>query len=1133
MGTISAMDAAWQTLKVGAGGFITGIDVAPDGTMVARTDTYGAYIWNGTGWTQLVTAASMPSGTFAAAGVYEIRISASNTNVIYMTMADGLYKSVDRGGTWIKTSFPVHSTDPNTNDRMNGEKMAVDPTNSNVVYAGTQKDGLWVTRDGGTTWAKITAVPQGSNTTDTDLTGITIKGANVFVATAGSGVYMSSDSGVTWKSIGGPADVANAAVSSDGSYYATGNSDGTLWKYSNGSWTKLLTDSNNGVHGIAIDPFDSTHLVVSTPGGTIQESHDGGASWSGWSWYGQLESTNDVPWLETTSKYMGVGGLVFDPLVPGQLWQSAGVGVWNTQIPSQLVWNQPYTWTSHSAGIEQLVANDIIAPAGGDPILGSWDRAFIDVSNPDAYATSYSGGSFSMGWSLDYASTNSTFVVGISDWWGQENSGFSTDGGKTWQKFAGLPSWATSTIGGSIAASTPTNFIWVATGNQPPAYTLDGGTTWTNVNIAGITDWSGLNYFYYLDRTSVTADRVLANTFYLYDCNSGLYRTTDGGVSWTKVYNGQISDWSYWNAKIEAVPGSAGELFFTSGPQGSDPSAQPSTTAFMHSKDGGATWQTVTGVGAITFGYGAAATAGGPATIYIVGTVNGKYGVWYSTDDAATWTQIGDHPMGSLDTIKTISGDMDQFGRVYIGFTGSGYAYLDVGATSAPLTTATQPAQVAPTTQVAIMDITDDAKGIAMPTGSLTNDKTPLLHGTLTAALTSDQTVAVYRDGVKIGIATTSGTGWAFTDPGATDGSHNYTARVESTSGLSGNYSPPFNLRVDATAPTQTVATTSAVDDFGASTGTLASGAITDDHSPLIKGTLSAALGADESLVVYRDGVRLGTAVVSGSGWSFADSNVADGQHSYVARVEDAAGNQGTAAAAFSLQVKSSAPSETALIKLAVDDFGTMKGNLLSGATTDDTSPLLKGTLSASLNTGEQLVVYRDGVRLGAASVTGTDWSFADKGVSKGAHVYTSQVEDAAGQKSAPSAGFYLSISNQKGVKAAVMSSYSLSSTGTGTSTSETSLTSSTGTFTKYSLAANDLLDTSSFSATKLTLASSTFETAFDMKSGNLSSLKLAAAALVDGSADGHGFVPSHASDDSGIDLVGSWNQHGVHHWIA
>ena len=50
----------WQTLKVGGGGFVRGLDIAPDGTMVGRTDTNGAYLWNGTQWEQLVTSSSMP-----------------------------------------------------------------------------------------------------------------------------------------------------------------------------------------------------------------------------------------------------------------------------------------------------------------------------------------------------------------------------------------------------------------------------------------------------------------------------------------------------------------------------------------------------------------------------------------------------------------------------------------------------------------------------------------------------------------------------------------------------------------------------------------------------------------------------------------------------------------------------------------------------------------------------------------------------------------------------------------------------------------------------------------------------------------------------------------------------------------
>jgi hypothetical protein len=47
-----------------------------------------------------------------------------------------------------------------------------------------------------------------------------------------------------------------------------------------------------------------------------------------------------------------------------------------------------------------------------------------------------------------------------------------------------------------------------------------------------------------------------------------------------------------------------------------------------------------------------------------------------SGDSAKTWTQIGTYPTGELDQTKTISGDMSNFGVVYVGFAGGGYAYL-------------------------------------------------------------------------------------------------------------------------------------------------------------------------------------------------------------------------------------------------------------------------------------------------------------------------------------------------------------------------------------------------------------------------------------------------------------------------
>ena len=125
----------WQNLDIGAGGQATGIDVAPNDTMVIRNDTYGAYIWNGTQWQQLVTSTSMPAAfvtpnnNAVTEGVYEIRIAPSNTNILYMEYEGYLFKSTNDGTTWTQTSFALVSGEDANNStyKFDGQKMAVIP----------------------------------------------------------------------------------------------------------------------------------------------------------------------------------------------------------------------------------------------------------------------------------------------------------------------------------------------------------------------------------------------------------------------------------------------------------------------------------------------------------------------------------------------------------------------------------------------------------------------------------------------------------------------------------------------------------------------------------------------------------------------------------------------------------------------------------------------------------------------------------------------------------------------------------------------------------------------------------------------------------------------------------------------
>jgi hypothetical protein len=126
----------WKHVAIGGGGMISGLSSDAAGkTFVARTDVYGAYIWNAAAnhWSQLVTAASMPDSirtqNGAAAGVYEIVVAPSRPTRIYMALQGRIYRSDDTGKHFVQPSagnpFPL-TWDANSEFRLHGPFIAVD-----------------------------------------------------------------------------------------------------------------------------------------------------------------------------------------------------------------------------------------------------------------------------------------------------------------------------------------------------------------------------------------------------------------------------------------------------------------------------------------------------------------------------------------------------------------------------------------------------------------------------------------------------------------------------------------------------------------------------------------------------------------------------------------------------------------------------------------------------------------------------------------------------------------------------------------------------------------------------------------------------------------------------------------------
>ncbi|WP_140982395.1 WD40/YVTN/BNR-like repeat-containing protein [Bradyrhizobium guangdongense] len=709
----STSDTVFKTLKIGGGGWITGIYQSDDGTTkVISTDTYGAYKWSEAEhqWQQLVTSQSMPSGDVGplrAGNVAYVAVAPNDPSRLYMLHLGCMYVSSNTGTTWTKSAaFACVNKNIDTRSQT---KIAIDPVNADVAYAGTPNTGLFITYDGGVTWTAASGVPGATGVTFTftaiDRTSPVVAGktTRIYAASSGSGFFISNDSGATWSAMAGsPMTVKAITVAADGILYAIDNPGrrNSIWKYASGTWINITPAVGNYTYAsVFTDPFDARRIGVAQNAGIISMSLDRGARWStlkGVAWgpctagNANILASSDIPWLGNTNNcWNSVSQLMFDPVIPDKLWDVMGIGVFVTTIKG--TGSAPVTLQSQSAGIEQLVPNWIISPPGGKPLVFSWDKPIFYVDDPDVYPSKAGPSNtvaINAGWSGSFAPSDPTYVVCLCNVGYNvyaDQSGYSTDGGQNWSQFKSLPTDSTVShlTGGSIAASTPDNIAWAYSSTTGSIwYTTNGGVSWTRgtfpaeVPTLGERGWGGA---YYLDRQILDRDQVQPATFYAYNYGpassrtaAGTYRSTDGGANWTHVSRFAFPNAGY-NAKLRSVPGQAGHLFFTAGP--SEPT-NSSGSLFYRSDDAGTTWKSVPNVNEVwAFGFGAAPPNASYPAIFIAGYVNHIWGVWRSDDNAATWVNLTTWPINSLDRIKAIEGDSNTYGTVYIAFGGSGYAY--------------------------------------------------------------------------------------------------------------------------------------------------------------------------------------------------------------------------------------------------------------------------------------------------------------------------------------------------------------------------------------------------------------------------------------------------------------------------
>jgi hypothetical protein len=683
---------------------------AQSGLAYARTDVGGLYRWSDADghWTALTDGFASAQGNYL--GGESIAPDPVNPNIVYaaggmyLTSGNGvILSSSDQGTTWTVNTIGVPMGGNNPGRGM-GERLAVDPNNDSILFFGSRSNGLYTSTNSAVTWTQVTSFPTMGDATYglpvvvfDKSTGTAAGSSHIYVAAAtkspGSNLYLTTDGGATWAVVaGGPTGlmVHHASLGSDGTLWLAYSSDygpnnitggtlvGQVWKYAtaSGAWTNVTPTTNWGgmSGGVSVDAQNPLHVIVSTldwyAPDRILSTTDGGMTWqviaqppiNG----NPRGSTYDVQgaqyWLSNganigTGATNWVEAVALDPFNSSRAMYGTGAGVWtSTNIGSATGANgQGVTWSFMEKGLEETVPSALVPAVDGAFLGAIGDLGGMRNANLDVYSTTgeYTNPLDNKTNGIDFAASNPNFVVRVG------NSGqlasdvaYSTDNGQTWKPCAAaVPGYTTVNEMASVAVAADGSAFVVAPAKNfgTPALTTNSGATWTAV--------TGLP-----TGAVVASDRVMPNTFYA-TTQGMLYVSTNGGAAFTSAntFTG--------NGAPRPVFGQAGEVWVAS------------TGGLYQFTGAGATRTVVTTVTrANGVGFGMAAPGVSHPAVFIIGTVQGQYGFFRSDDGAgASWLRFNDdaHQFGGLQG-NLIAGDVNVYGRAYLTTGGRGFVYYDM-----------------------------------------------------------------------------------------------------------------------------------------------------------------------------------------------------------------------------------------------------------------------------------------------------------------------------------------------------------------------------------------------------------------------------------------------------------------------
>jgi photosystem II stability/assembly factor-like uncharacterized protein len=519
-----------------------------------------------------------------------------------------------------------------TNLPRNINTFAVDPTNPQVIYAGSELRGnqsglIYKSEDGGITW-KTTPAGLGNRA----IKSLAISGDNppVIYANVESDIYSSHDGAQTWQKVG----------------------------------TNTYTCCGFG-REIHISPADSKILFITEPPGSFTRSLDGGQNWNAVNIHGLPANIEGIT--------QGVS-LAFDPSQPNTIYMgSNGAGVYKS-IDGGDTWS-----VANQAMVDNIIKSLAVDPTNTQRVFAGSDRGKLyrsldgggtwnDITGQVPYPSEYTGEVMDI--TLDPTGTLYILVQGAGLF-------TSTDGGDQWRPLGKPGSLESPTFNTAvyIFGSEPTILLaaqdsgaWRYAANQPaqaPTPTLPTPIA-ANPAQLPVGSWQALAD---LPRrvNSVAIDPtnpmvMYAGTGIYGSGGGGLYKSEDSGLTWKAVSAALGNEVTF---AVGASATSPGTVFAVVGVRGD----------FYTSSDGAASWLKV-GVNSLVGGNQATYLFTSPKDNKVLILLEDWGPFTYSLDGGQNWfsSTLGEpvQPGGMTIPVMSAAFDPTDANIIYAGTNGSG-----------------------------------------------------------------------------------------------------------------------------------------------------------------------------------------------------------------------------------------------------------------------------------------------------------------------------------------------------------------------------------------------------------------------------------------------------------------------------